>query len=412
MRLLPLTACRQVSLATVLGIALGWGLVSSGLAQDAGTEALGTPVGAFILYPSLTLGTEYNDNIYATEDDEEDDFIFRITPQVRLVSDWVNHSLEFLAEGDFARYADNTSEDTTGYRFLSDGQIDVLRDTYITLNAGVTRTFEERGSPDDANGKEPTQEDTYGGGVGLYHRFNKLWLQLSGDVVRRLFDNVDAQGGGTINNEDRDRIEYSTRHRLGYDINPDVGAFLQTTFERISYDDSEDDNGDSRDSRNYSLSAGLSLDVTDLIFGDVFAGVTHYEPDDGAEFGSKTTWGVGGNLIWDVTALTTATLSASRTWQETTVAGSSTALTTTAGTTVTHSLLDNVTLDAFFNYTREEFEETNRVDNTYSAGPGVTYLMNRFLHWRLNYSYTQRNSDAAGEDYTENVVLLTARLQY
>jgi hypothetical protein len=45
-------------------------------------------------------------------------------------------------------------------------------------------------------------------------------------------------------------------------------------------------------------------------------------------------------------------------------------------------------------------------------GPGVTYLMNRFVHWGLNYSYTQRSSNAPGEDYIENLILLTARLQY
>ena len=63
-------------------------------------------------------------------------------------------------------------------------------------------------------------------------------------------------------------------------------------------------------------------------------------------------------------------------------------------------------------YTREEFEETNRVDNTYSLGPGITYQMNRFVHWGFNYSYTQRKSDAVGEDYIENLFLLTVRLQY
>jgi hypothetical protein len=410
-RKLPLTAWRQVSLAIILGLGLGWGEYSYCLAQEAGTEALGTPVGAFILYPNLTLGTEYNDNIYATDGDEKDDFIFHITPQVRLVSDWDNHMLQFLAEGDFARYADHTSEDTTGYRFLSDGRIDILRDTFATLNVGVTRTFEERGSANDQNGKEPTQEDTYGSGGGFHHTFNRFWLDLNGDVVRRKFQNVDAQGGGTINNHDRDRYEYSSLQRFGYDVNPDIGAFLQTTFRRISYDATKDDNNDNRDSNDYSLSAGLKLDVTDLIFGDVFGGITHTEYDS-SEFDSKTSWTIGGDLTWDITELTTAIFTAARTWEETTVVGSSQALTTTVGATVTHSLLDTVSLDANFNYTREEFEGTNRIDNTYSGGPGVTYLMNRFLHWRLGYTYTQRESDAQGEDYIENVVLLTARLQY
>jgi uncharacterized protein (PEP-CTERM system associated) len=121
---------------------------------------------------------------------------------------------------------------------------------------------------------------------------------------------------------------------------------------------------------------------------------------------------VGSNLTWLVTELTTANFTASRQWQQTTVDGASSALTTTAGTTVTHSLLDTVTLDGFFNYTREDFEDTNRVDNTYSLGPGVTYLMNRFVHFSLNYTHSWRDSDAPFQDYTENSVLFTTRLQY
>ncbi len=402
---------RRVGLATVLGLAVGWGQMSPALAQEAGTEALGTPLGAFIVYPSLTLGTEYNDNIFATDDGEEDDVIFRIRPEVRVISDWDNHLLQFLASGDLARYVDHTSENTSGFRFLADGRIDVLRDTFATLNAGVAQTFEERGSPDDVNGEEPTKELTYGGGAGFSHRFNRLWLELNGDVTWRDFSDVDAAGGGQINNDDRDRVEYSTSQRLGYDFNPEVAAFLQTTYARTSYSDTSDDFGDSRDSNDYSLSGGIRLDVTDVIFGDVFAGVTRSQFDD-SEFDTETTWNIGGNLTWDVTELTTATFSAARTWEETTVAGSSTALTTTAGVSVIHSLTDFISLDGSFNYTREEFEETDRVDNTYSFEPGINYLMNRFVHWRFNYSYTQRKSDEIGEDYIENLFLLTVRLQY
>ena len=401
----------RLSLAGIIGLALGWGGTSGALAQGAGTEALGTPLGGFIVYPSLTLGTEYNDNIYATDGNEKADVIFRIRPEVRVVSDWDNHLLQFLASGDIARYADHSGEDTAGFKFLTDGRIDILRDTFATLNAGVAQTFEERGSPDNVNGKEPTKEFTYGGGAGFSHRFNRFWLELNNDVARRLFDNVPAQGGGTINNQDRDRIEISTRQRFGYDFNPDIGAFLQTTYRRIQYDDRTDDNGDKRDSDNYSLSAGTRLDVTDLIFGDLFGGVTHTHYDS-SQFESKTTWTIGGDLTWDVTQLTTATFNAGRTWEETTVAGASQALTTTAGVTVTHSLTDFVSLDGSFNYTREDFEGTSRVDNTYSTGPGINYLMNRFAHWRFNYSYTQRKSDAIGQDYIENLFLLTLRLQY
>jgi hypothetical protein len=400
-------ALRQPVLALLLGLALVWGMAADSNAQ----EALGTPLGGFILYPSLTIGTEYNDNIFKTEDDEEDDVIFRIRPALDLQSDWDNHALGFFASADFNRYVDNTSEDTTGYRFLSNGRLDILRDTFATADVGVIRSFEDRGSPDDVNGDEPTEELTIAGNLGFNHRFARSWLELGGGIAHRDFNDVDAIGGGEINNDDRDRYEYNSRARAGYDFNPEVGGFVQGTFNYTDYEDDVDDNGFDRNSQDYSLTAGVKFDITDLLFGELQGGGQWFKPDDD-QFSDQTTWVVGSNLTWLVTELTTANFTASRTWQQTTVDGASSALTTTAGTTVTHSLLDTVTLDGFFNYTREDFEDTNRVDNTYSLGPGVTYLMNRFVHFSLNYTHSWRNSDAPGQDYTENSVLLTTRLQY
>ncbi len=184
-------AVRGRILAVLFGLTLGCGFAGEADAQ----EALGTPLGGFILYPSLTLGTEYNDNIFATDGDEEDDVIFRITPALKLESDWDNHALGFLASASFNRHVDHTSEDTTGYRFLSNGRLDILRDTFATANAGIVRSFEERGSADDVNGEEPTEELTIAGNLGFSHRFARTWMELNAGIAHRDFNDVDAAGG-------------------------------------------------------------------------------------------------------------------------------------------------------------------------------------------------------------------------
>ena len=161
----------------------------------------------------------------------------------------------------------------------------------------------------------------------------------------------------------------------------------------------------------FGVDIGLRFDITDLLFGDVFAGYQKRFQDED-DFGNEDTYGIGANLTWLATELTTAQLNVSRGWEETTVANSSSALTTVVGLSVTHSLLDTVDLAGTFTYTREEFEGTDRTDNTYSAGPQVIYLVNRFVHVSLGYNFEQRQSDAAGEDYKIHTVLLSTRLQY
>ena len=148
-----------------------------------------------------------------------------------------------------------------------------------------------------------------------------------------------------------------------------------------------------------------------MILGDAFAGYQWRKQDDDA-FDDESTYAIGASLTWLATELTSVGVNASRKWEETTVNESSSALTTIAGVTVNHSLLDTVTLSAFFDYVNEDFEGTNRTDDTYSLGPQVIYRMNRFVHLSLGYTYTERDSDALGEDYTENLVLLSTRFQY
>ena len=400
---------RLAALACLLALlpALGSGYARA----QSGAEALGTPLGSFVLFPSLTIGAEYDDNIFATENNEEDDVIFIVTPEVRLSSDWDNHALEFSSNVTFNEYADNTNESVTDYSFLGGGRLDIHRDTFATLDLGYIKNHEDRGSPDDVNGRDPVEFRTIGGALGLNHQFNRFWVNLSNDVKHFDFSDVDAVGGGQINNDDRNRIVYSVVGEFGYEFNPEVGLFLRTNYNLEDYDDTPDDNGFDRNQYNYGLSGGIRLDVTNVIFGQVFGGVGRSEFDDSA-FDTQTNFIMGGSLTWLATPLTTATLGLSRGWEQTTVAGASSEFTTTVDAGVDHSLLDNLTLGANVGYSRGEFEDTNRVDDTLSFGPSLTYLMNRFVHLNLDYTRTQRWSDAPGQDYTQNSVLLSLRLQY
>ena len=392
----------------VLGV--GFGDISQAASQE-GTEALGTPLGAFLIYPSVTVKSAYNSNIFAEETDEQQDIIITVSPEVRVESDWDNHSIQLLAGADLLGYLDNSDEDVVDYRLLSAGRVDILEDTFATLSLGFRQDHEDRGSPDDVSGAEPTEFTTTAAGMGFSHRFARVWIELSGDLAGLDFDDVPAQGGGEINNDDRDRFEFDTRLRVGYDFNPAISAFLQGTFSLADYEDSLDDNGFAQDDINYGGAAGFRFDVTELVFGDLFVGYTRSEFDD-SRFGSQDSFAVGSDLTWEVTELTSVNLLASRSWEQTTVAGASTALTTNAGLGVSHSLLDTVTLDAGFNYRIETFEEVDREDDTIDFTAGATYLVNRFLHTGLDYTFTNRSSDAVGQDYTTHTVFLTLRFQY
>ena len=196
-----------------------------------------------------------------------------------------------------------------------------------------------------------------------------------------------------------------------YDFRANGSAFVRGSYNLVEYDETPDDNGFDRNSQDYSAVTGISLDFTGLIFGNFFVGVSHYEPDDSA-FSSTTTYNLGSNISWNITRKTTINFAASRSFEETTVSGASTAATSDYAVSVDHELLQNVLLNSGLSYKLEKFEDTSREDDTVVFNAGGSYLMNRFVHWGLGYNYTQRFSDADGQDYKEHSIMLRMRLQF
>ena len=58
------------------------------LAQDDPYEPLGIRAGAFLVFPSIDTGLTYDDNVFATKNDTDDDFIFTLRPEITAESQW------------------------------------------------------------------------------------------------------------------------------------------------------------------------------------------------------------------------------------------------------------------------------------------------------------------------------------
>ena len=68
-------------------------------------DPLGMRAGSFLIYPRLGLQETYNDNIFAVESDEQDDFITLVRPQLDVRSDWTNHAVDLRAGAiDFQKF--------------------------------------------------------------------------------------------------------------------------------------------------------------------------------------------------------------------------------------------------------------------------------------------------------------------
>jgi hypothetical protein len=378
-------------------------------------DPLGIRLGSFFLYPKLVVEEVYNDNIFATENDTEDDFITVIAPEVSLESNWTRHALNFATGLQKAFYADNDDEDYLDYFASFDGRIDVTRDIGLTGGTAYARRHEDRSDPNDADGEEPTEFDQIDSFLEYDHRFGRFRTTVDGSFRRLDFD--DVKGG--INNDDRDRNIYGGGLRLGYEVARQYEAFVRGEGNVREYDETPDDAGRDRDSHGYQVVGGVALDLGGLLFGDVFVGYLDQTfPDANEDDVSGFTF--GGVLDWNVTPITTITTRVTRDVRETTEDDASAYLSTLGGVTVDHELLRNLILSATASITHNDYEGSGREDLVYAAGAGARYLMNRYFYVTLGYRFLRRSSeDAPGDggpgedpDFTENTIRIALQGQF
>lgn len=373
-------------------------------------DALGGRLGAFFVFPSLTLEERYESNIFATPNNEEDDFITRILPNVAVRSNWSRHRLDFNAGAAIGLYADNNDENYEDYHARLSGRVDVNPRTFLSLATEYQRRHEERSSPDDAGGVEPTELDVYTAEGTLSHDFGRVNASVGGSVGRTHFEDVQAGGGGTILNHNRDRDTAEGFARVGVELQRAYEAFIRGSYNIRNYHSANDNSGVDRDSTGYTAQAGLSVDFGGLLFGEFAAGYRYQNYDD-PTLDSFSGVGASADFTWNPTGLTTVTANLQNDVRETTSAGASGSMVSSLELGVDHELMRNVILGANGSLTRDDFEGINRTDYIYGAGADVTYLLNRYFSFGLDYGYQRRDADTAA-DYVNHVVLLRVRAQY
>lgn len=364
-------------------------------------EPEGTRSGSFLVFPSVGVTGRFDDNIFSTNANEVDDFVTLIEPELRLQSDWNNHALNFIAGAEFGRFSDRSRENYEDFVVGFDTRLDVRRSTNLTAGAAFNGEHEERSSPDDVAGLEPTEINVTSAQVGFFSRLNRVSFGLNGNGSRLDFDDATTAAGAVINNDDRDRAEYDASVRVGLEINPTTEAQVVASYNQTEYDASLDDLGFNRESDGYAVQGGMVIDVTGTVFIDFLVGVFEQSFDDvrlAKVDGSTFQLGVD----WDATPLITVTVAVSRSVEETTLGGTSGVLRTSAAVGIDHELRRDIILSADVSNFSEDFRGINRDDQTVDFSAGAQYLIHPRIVAEFGVNVTSRDSNVAAQDFDRN----------
>ncbi len=365
-------------------------------------DPLGVRAGTFLIFPQVQVGEAYNDNIFAVENNEDDDFITVVSPGVRVESDWGRHALEFRTGAVAGFYQDHDDENYIDTFVAADGRLDVVRETFIVGGLGWRQLHEDRGDPDNEQTKEPVEYDVYSANLGAVRELGLVSTRIDGDVNRISFQDAQATGGGTIDEDDRDRFEYSLTGQVGYEYLPDTSAFVRVIGRWIDYDELQD--GVDRSSQGIGAVVGTELNFTGKTSGEVFLGyqTRTYDDDNLNDVDSPA---AGGNLLWNVTGLTSIRWFLEGRIQETTQQDASGYLALRTGGSVEHELLRNLLVGGGITVGRDDYEGDNRQDDIFIGLLSARYLINRNFFAGAEFAHRTRTSDT-DDEFSQNVILL------
>lgn len=372
-----------------------------------GYDAAGIRAGGFMVYPSASITGSYNDNIYATPNNETDDFITTLAARVNVNSTWSRHALSLRGGVSQDIYADNGDEDRFDWDVGAGGQIDVTSSTALSGFLGYAELHEDRGDPNSpVTASEPVEYNLLTAGADLKQSFNRVTVGVGGEYREYDYDDLSSIGGLPIDQDFRDRQEYYERVRLGYNVSPDTNIYVEGQLDQREYDQQPPIVAVNRDSDGRQVVVGSDFRLTNLAQGGVYVGYQEREYDSAA-FGDTDGLAYGASVDWFLTPLTTVTFTADSSVEETSVTGASGYDNQSFGVDVDHELLVNLILRGGASYGNNDFNDSGREDDIIGAKAGVVYLLNRNFDLELGYRYTDRDSNDPAFDYTRNVVGLT-----
>ena len=370
------------------------------------------PYGSFLLSPEFTLDTEFTDNVFSVESGKLADVFFSLKPKINLRSDWVNHSLNFSSGAIQTKYIDNVEENFLDYDFGVTGRLDVLDKSNLTASLAFQKSTQSRGDvDDDVAGVFETEQTTSTKSTiqigGLYNK--DVYLVKLGFNL----DLIDFDDAGTTDNDDRDRIEFKSTARVGYEWVPGSTAFIEASLDIRHFDKAVDNSGFKRSSRGYEFLIGNTLDLSAVTFAEL--GIGFIKQDFGAQTASKLGPAKGvsfkGSLIWNPTDLITITGNLRRKVSETTIPGASSAFTSSFELKADYGLLEELLLSAGANLDIQSFDGIGRLDKLLKINLGAKYFIGPYFIAEAKYTYEERFADDPGGSFVNNglIVSLTSR---
>ena len=378
---------------------------------------VGNYVGGFLVKEAVEVSGGYDSNP-GRFSQPKGAAIYRVAPELQATSDWSRHALNLDLRGSFTGYGSEFPGQTGSPVNLDrpeadgklSGRIDVTRDTRIVSGVRLRVGTDNPGSPDVQVGlsKYPVYAD-FGGTAGIEQDFNRLQLQVNGNVDRTVYQYSKLTDGRTSSNDDRNFNQYGAQARLSYDWMPGVKPFAEVESDTRVHDLQVDRNGYQRNSNGGYVKAGTSFEFSRLLTGEVAAGYSwrNYQDPRLKRLDGLLT---SASLVWTASGLTKVRFDATSSINETTIEGVSGSLARDYSVQVDHAFRRWLIGTAKLGYGTTDYRGF-RQDKRYYAEADLVYNLTRTFALKGTVRRDWLKSDERSANSAETVVMLGVRVQ-
>ena len=379
----------------------------------------GVIIGKLNVLPQLSFQTLYNDNLYATSENETSDIAEHVIPAITVKTLQDRHFFGLQANAEIIRQLEETSENRENYYVNAGGYFEARHD--LLLPYSLTYTVDHQSRADNLSQvftRDPLEISELVAEAGVAYRPNRIGLSATGRHIRKRYDDGVSLRDPSVRvvKSDADFNTNELELEASYEFPVNHTAFIRGTAGKTEFEDSIYDDGSNtytgtfRDSVNGRILAGIITNYKGILLSDIGVGyaATNYDDESIDDVGS---FAVDADIEWNITKLTTLGLNVTRSIvQDNEIVQG---IVQTAGTfTVDHELQRNLLLNGYITYLNRDFENITREDDLYRLGLGVLYRPSPYFNIKGEYIHTNQDSTFDGSEFNQNIFMVRLTGQY
>lgn len=359
-------------------------------------DPVGIRAGAFIISPSLQLGSGFTNNVYLTSANKTSDGYAAIDPYVQIGSDWSRHQFSLQSAADIRRFFRESPRNQNAWYVNGLGRIDVNYDLNITFEGQVGRAYESPYS--GANSAQNLVLSTYLRSMQAAraeYKAGRTRFVLAYDHTAFVFSNLRYADGSIRSQQDRNREINRVVGLAEYALSPSISAYTELSYDKTDYSHRLLTGQPNRDSNGYRAIAGFNFDLAGMMRGQIGLGYA-YRDYTVRTYHDAQGFSAQAKVEFFPTELYTVTIEAQRLIEDSSLGNGGAYFDNRVSGRIDHEVLQNLILTAGAEFAKQDYLQSPAYNNVFRVSGGATYQATREVGFATELAYGKTDPHGPG----------------